>query len=51
MHFDQLLPSFTAASAGVINPSPSSANNKHRESATSFVVVIFSFHVPFWGEL
>lgn len=51
VHFDQLLPSFTAASVGVINPSPSSANNKRRESATSFVVVIFSFHVPFWGEL
>lgn len=36
---------------GVINPSPSSANNKSIESATSFVVVIFFFHVPFWEEL
>lgn len=35
----------------MINPSPSSANNKCRASATSFVVVIFSFHFPFWGEL
>lgn len=51
VHFDQLLPSFTAASVGVINPSPSSANNKCKTSATSFVVVIFSFHFPFWGEL
>lgn len=34
----------------MINPSPSSTN-KCREPATSFVVVIFSFHVPFRPEL
>lgn len=35
----------------MINPSSSFANNKRADPATSFVVIIFPFHVSFWGEL